>query len=229
MPQDFLDELAAVQAQVAAATETEHSSLGEFIRYEVSAKSDSPLAGIVLAAGLPADDNPDRRAGRIHLACAMVLLDVALSLHKLLLLQNPNTDTLDKSLVGGTVLAGDYCFSQAAVAAARTGNPAVVTIFSDLLKDLSEAHLRHLFQAGPGGLNELPALFRSGGLAGAVLAGLDETQQQAIAAFAAGLAEFYSGEENSRAELAGSLTAGLLTHQQPRWHYLLEIAPANGN
>lgn len=233
MHQDFLDELAAVQAQVAAATETEHNSLGEFIRYEVAAKSDSPLAGIVLAAGLPADDNPDRRAGRIHLACAMVLLDVALSLHKLLLLQNPNTDTLDKSLVGGTVLAGDYCFSQAAVAAARTGNPAVVTIFSDLLKDLSEAHLRHLFQAEGGSLNEFPALFHSGGRAGAVLAGLDEAEQYAAAAFAAGLAEFYSGGTERTAALAARTTADaqarLLPHQQPRWLHLLEMASTYDN
>lgn len=233
MHQDFLDELAAVQAQVAAATETEHSSLGEFIRYEVTARADSPLAGIVLSAGLPAADSHESRAGRIHLAGAMVLLDVALSLHKLLLLQNPNTDTLDKSLVGGTVLAGDYCFSQAAVAAARTGNPVVVTIFSDLLKDLSEAHLRHLFQASEGGLNEFPALFQSAGLAGAVLAGLGEAEQHAAATFATALAELYSGEEERRAGLAERLTAEanarLVAHQQPRWLHLLELATTNGN
>ena len=193
MTQDFLDELAAVVAQVAAA--------------------------------LPRNDSPAQRSARIQLATAMVLLDVALSLHKLLLLQNPDADTLDKSLVGGTVLAGDYCFSQAAVAAARTGNPQVVAIFSELLKELSEAHLRHLFKRSQGALNEFPALFRSGGLAGAVLAGLSENEQQHIADFAASLAKLFraeDGENSLSIDLTTSITGQMMTHQQPRWLALQE-------
>lgn len=228
MEQDFLDELAAVTAQVAEATETEHASLGEFIRYEVTGRADSPLAAIVLAAALPANDTIDQRGARIHLAVAMVLLDVALSLHKLLLLQQSAADTLDKALVGGTVLAGDYCFSQAAVAASRTNNPQVVAIFSDLLKELSEAHLRHLFEKKPGNLNEFPALFQSGGLAGAVLAGQDIAPQQATALFAASLAAAYRNEENeitpvpSVQTLAEQVAENIAPHQHPRWLSLLE-------
>lgn len=222
MPQDFLDELAAVKAQVAAATETGHALMGEFIRYEVSARADSPLAGIVLAAALPQADTPAQRSGRVHLATAMVLLDVALALHKLLLLQKPDADTLDKSLVGGTVLAGDYCFSQAAVAAARTGKPEVVAIFSDLLKDLSEAHLRHLFENGQGALDEFPALFQSGGLAGAVLAGLAEQEQQNIAEFALSLSGLWGGESRAPRPAPSAITGRLAAHQQARWQALLE-------
>lgn len=229
MTEDFLAELADVRAQVTAATETEHPSLGEFIRHEVEARADSPLAGVVLAAALPAKDDPSQRTARIQLATAMVLLDVALSLHKLLLLQNPDTDTLDKSLVGGTVLAGDYCFSQAAVAAARTDNPQVVAIFSDVLKDLSESHLRHLFGETGEPLDEFPALFYSGGLAGGVLAGQSPKEQQRSADFAASLAGLISPSARASSHSAGidanqlptALGQQTAAHQHPRWLALL--------
>ncbi len=222
MSQDYLDELGDVRVEVAAATETEHATLGEFIRYEVARRADSPLAGIILCAAFPKETGPADRAARISLATAMVLLDVALSLHKLLLLQNPETDSLDKSLVGGTVLAGDYCFSQAAVAAARTGNPRVVAIFSNLLQELSEAHLRHLFE-NSGKLDEFPRLFRSGGLAGAVLAGLSEGEQERTATFAASVAQLLDpaqavGSPEPLAEMKRQTPA----HQHSRWLALLQ-------
>lgn len=229
MTEDFLAELADVRAEVAKATETEHPSLGEFIRHEVDARADSPLAGVVLAAALPAKDDPSQRTARIQLATAMVLLDVALSLHKLLLLQNPDADTLDKSLVGGTVLAGDYCFSQAAVAAARTDNPQVVAIFSDTLKDLSESHLRHLFGETGEPLDEFPALFYSGGLSGGVLAGQSTAGQERSADFAASLAGLISPTARASSRSAGidanqlhiALGQQTAAHQHPRWLALL--------
>lgn len=225
MTDDFLAELADVRAQVAAAIETEHISLGSFIRHEVDARAGSPLAGVVLAAALPSNDSATQRTARIQLATAMVLLDVALSLHKLLLLQNPDADTLDKSVVGGTVLAGDYCFSQAAVAAARTDNPQVVAIFSELLKDLSEAHLRHLFNDEPGALNEFPALFQSSGLAGAVLAGQSEEGQQRSAEFAASLATFFGPKTRPQSEpFVQAMHNQAAAHQHPRWLALLKRA-----
>jgi hypothetical protein len=232
MHQDLLDELTAVKAQVAAATEAEHASLDEFIRHEVNARADSPLAGIVLTAALPSNDDAAQYAARVQLATAMVLLDVALSLHKLLLLQNPDADTLDKSLVGGTVLAGDYCFSQAAVAAARTGNPQVVAIFSELLKELSEAHLRALFDEGQSTLNEFPALFRSGGLAGAVLAGLTEGEQQRTADFAASLAGLFRAQNGEKAwpsDLAAGMADQIVAYQQSRWLALLNQVASYDN
>ena len=232
MTEDFLAELAAVRAQVAAATETEHTSLGSFIRHEVNARAGSPLAGVVLAGALPSHDSATQRAARIQLATAMVLLDVALSLHKLLLLQNPDADTLDKSLVGGTVLAGDYCFSQAAVAAARTGNPRVVAIFSDVLKELSEAHLRHLFGEGQAPLDELPALFYSGGLAGGVLTGQSEDEQQRTARFAASLAGLIGPSASASArdpdQFHRALRQQAASHQHPRWLALLTSRLGSG-
>jgi len=231
MPQDFLDELADVKAQVAGVAEMEHSSLGEFIRHEWAARADSLLAGVVLSAALPRADSPTQRAARIHLATAMVLLDVALALHKLLLLHRSDADTLGKSLVGGTVLAGDYCFSQAAVAAARTGNPRVVAIFSELLKELSEAYLRRLFEDGQATLNEFPVLFQSGGLAGAVLAQLAETEQRDTAHFAASLAAHCgpgTGVEQNHLPALGSALAGRVAdHQQPRWRAILGMAASS--
>lgn len=238
MTEDFLAELADVRTEVAKATETEHPSLGEFIRHEVDARAGSPLAGVVLASALPASDTAVQRSARIQLATAMVLLDVALSLHKLLLLQNPDADTLDKSLVGGTVLAGDYCFSQAAVAAAHTDNPQVVAIFSDVLKDLSESHLRHLFGETGEPLDEFPALFYSGGLSGGVLAGQSAAEQQRTADFAASLAGLISPTARASSRSAGidanqfhtAMRRQTAAHQHPRWLALLaEGGTANGD
>lgn len=231
MNQEFLEELAAVEQTVAAATETEHASLGEFIRHEATARTGSPLAGVILCAGLPAEDSPAARSARIHLAAAMVLLDVALALHKLLLLQPADADTLDKSLVGGTVLAGDYCFSQAAVAAARTGVPRVVAIFSELLMEVSETNLRHLFGEESAAPNEASSLYYSSGLAGAVLAGLDESAQQSTALFAAGLAAPHgsTAPDGDTVRQAASLLDGSVpAHQRGRWRLLLDrIAQRN--
>lgn len=78
------------------------------------------------------------------LGSALEMLSVALSIHRLLLL--PSSDnTLDKALVGSTILTGDYCFSRAASMAAQTESPYVVELFSRALKQVSEESLRGLF------------------------------------------------------------------------------------
>ena len=60
----------------------------------------------------------------------METLRLALGVHtQLLLAESPAA--IDRSLLGSTVLAGDFCFSRAAGLAAKTGSPVIVDLFAD--------------------------------------------------------------------------------------------------
>ena len=72
-------------------------------------------------------------------------------------------------LLGGTILAGDFCFSQAANLAIKTENPVVVDLFSQALKVTSEGNLRHLFDDHLPPFSDNLALCRAGAEAGMVL------------------------------------------------------------
>jgi hypothetical protein len=148
------------------------------------------------------------------------LLAIALGVHKLLL----NAADLDRSLVGGTVLAGDYCFSRAASLAARTGNPAVVAIFSEMLQQLSEGHLRVIFNEHEDRFDESSLLHRSAALAGAVLADLPAETVQATADFAKSVSNWQPGADGApqAEEIVSRIeTSGLSSFQRGRWGVLL--------
>ncbi len=92
-----------------------------------------------------AGDTPDLRRQRIYLAAAMETLRLALGVHtQLLLAESPAA--IDRSLLGSTVLAGDFCFSRAAGLAAKTGSPVIVDLFAGALQRVSEGSLRRLFR-----------------------------------------------------------------------------------
>jgi hypothetical protein len=108
----------------------------QFVRSEVA--KEQILAGIVLASAAPVHDSAEAVSRRAALAAALELLQVGLRIHRLLL--NPaQPDTIDSFLLGGTILAGDFFFSRAAVLAARTHHPQVVKVFAELLKEVSQA------------------------------------------------------------------------------------------
>lgn len=121
------------------------------------------------------------------LGSALEMLAVALSIHRLLLLPTSG-DSLDRALVGSTILTGDYCFSRAAGMAAQTESPQVVDIFSRALQQVSEASLRRLF----GGMSEAyeeDLLLASAGVeAICILARADEETVRASMSLAAALA-----------------------------------------
>ncbi|MGL4648664.1 MAG: hypothetical protein ACRC1H_04595 [Caldilineaceae bacterium] len=90
------------------------------------------------------------RERRIVLAAALEMLAVALGIHATLLGQDTTKadHSLDKSIVGSTILTGDYCFSRAAWLAAQTESPVVVDLFAQALKTVSEGMLRAQMQPG---------------------------------------------------------------------------------
>ena len=204
-------ELSEVREILSGITAELHPALSEFIKDEVRRHTSLRLGAVVLAAAYPAEDSPDQRDRRIQLAAALELLTVGLEIHKLLLLSANTRDSVDRALAGGTVLAGDYCFSRAAALAARTDNPQVVAIFSELLQQLSEANLRRLFEENSAPFNEERVLYQSAVHAGATLAGLPEAQIAAIGVWIG----------NGTADVEGS---ELVAFQRERWAEVMRDA-----
>jgi octaprenyl-diphosphate synthase len=93
------------------------------------------------------ETGPELHRKRIYLAAAMETLRLALGVHtELLNAETPNN--VERSLLGSTVLAGDFCFSRSAGLAAKTGSPVIVDLFAHALQRVSEGSLRGLFRPG---------------------------------------------------------------------------------
>ncbi len=207
-------------------------ALSQFVRSEMS--EEQILAGVVLASAAPEEDSAEREERRVALAAALELLQVALNIHRLLLRPEQN-DTIDNVLLGGTILAGDFCFSRAAVFAARTCHPGVVTVFAELLQTLSETNLRRVIARDGAGYEnmaaeERAALFASGAAAGAMLADLAEDEMEKVTAYAAEVS--LAGEAvsaNSHEQAAGRTLDRLPLRQRECWGRLVERHGLHGN
>ena len=156
------------------------------------------LAGVVLASAAPEHDSAEALSRRAALAAALELLQIALGIHRLLL-TSEQPGAIDSFLLGGTILAGDYCFSRAAVLASLTNQPRVVRVFAELLKEVSQANLRRVIDgecvdSEEHRADEREALFHSGALAGVLLAGLGEREQGIVAGYASRLSRRKPGD-----------------------------------
>ncbi len=150
-------------------------------------------AAIVLAAGTAEEESPRLCEQRVALAAALEMLHRALAVHmRLGSTSKPTAPNL--TLLGSTILAGDYCFSRAAALAVRTGEAAVVEIFADALKRVSEGHLRQRFDGALEPYDEDSELFRAGATAAMQLTRAAEETQQAILELVAGLTARPSGQ-----------------------------------
>ena len=150
-------------------------------------------AAIVLAAGTAEEESPRLCEQRVALAAALEMLHRALAVHmRVGSTSKPTAPNL--TLLGSTILAGDYCFSRAAALAVRTGDAAVVEIFADALKRVSEGHLRQRFDGALEPYDEDSELFKAGATAAMRLTRAAEETQQAILELVAGLAARPSGQ-----------------------------------
>ena len=207
-------------------------ALSQFVRSEMS--EERILAGVVLASAAPEEDSTEREERRVALAAALELLQVALNIHRLLL-RPEQTDTIDNVLLGGTILAGDYCFSRAAVLAARTRHPGVVTIFAELLQTLSETTLRRVIVRDGAGresaaAEERAALFESGAAAGVMLTELAEDEMEEVVAYAVGMSRAGAVvSANSWGKAAGRSLERLPPRQRERWGRLIDRRGLHGN
>lgn len=190
-----------------------YAPLGDLARAQLRDSQPYVRAAFSLAAaygdGTQQAFDDDLCKRRIFLAAALEMLSVALGIHALLV-TIPADQSPDRSIVGSTILAGDYCFSRAAHLAAQTESPEVVAIFSSTLKSISEGQLRTLVLSDDAHATEESFLLQAAVDAAAQLARL---APPAIA-FAQRVATWLVGEgaapEPSR---AGELS----TRQVERW------------
>ncbi len=217
-------ELRLVAAKLEEAVADLPDGLAQFVRSELA--ENQVLAGVVLASAAPVTDTADEKLRRVSLAAALELLQIALNIHRLLL-RPEQTGSIDSFLLGGTILAGDYCFSRAAVLAAHTNHPQVVMVFAELLQEVSQANLRRVvsedgYCQAPAAIEEREALFRSGASAGALLAGLTGEEREVVGRYAACLGRrgLSDGVRALGAEAAETLS-NMPPRQRERWRELV--------
>jgi geranylgeranyl pyrophosphate synthase len=189
---NFEAEILETQNALLAATADLTSPLGDLVRAQIKRAYPPIRAAVVLAVAGVAEDEESRRK-RILLASALEMLHVALNVHRLLInaaMNEHNSNApLDRSFVGSTILAGDYCFSRAAQMAAQTDHPRVVSIFALALQNVSERLLREQFIQGndpaqaatsdaKSKYDETHELLHSGSQAAAALVDLSDAEQQ---------------------------------------------------
>lgn len=213
-------ELAQVLAILQATADELRSPLGDLVRMQVEAAHPPVRAAVVLATAYRPPDSPESRARRVALASALEMLHVALSVHRLLLAGGPDEADVDRSIVGSTILAGDYCFSRAAQLAAQTDSPQVVEIFADALKQISEMQLRDLFGSQVDADREQASLLiRSGILGAAQLSQL--TPSEASTALGAATEILRSPELSTAGPEVDGRVGNLPQFQQAAWEWLV--------
>lgn len=185
-------------------------------------RSNYPLqrAALVLTTGVAAPDQAVVRSQRIYLAAALEMLHLALSVH-IKMSDTAAHDPANRSLLGSTILAGDYCFSRSAGLAVRTGNATVVEIFSDALKRVSEGHLRQRFAPAAAGYNEDRELFAAGAQAAMELANTPARTRREVLALVEQFAQAISTPD-ARPALQIALDSPLDPYQRERWQALLQ-------
>ena len=115
--------------------------LMQFVRSEV--EEEQLLAGIVLASAAPENDTDEAISRRTALAAALELLQVALKIHRLLLDTGAARHNRQHPLWEVRFWPVITASGRAAVLSARTNHPQVVSVFAELLKEVSQANLRH--------------------------------------------------------------------------------------
>ncbi|MCE7988872.1 MAG: hypothetical protein DYG89_47560 [Caldilinea sp. CFX5] len=189
-------ELAAVEQELQGALADLYPPLADLTQAQFQRAQPLLRAALVLAVGIGAPDEERLRQQRLSLAAAQEMLFIALSIHKLLLTHQPaQADEQHKTLMGGIILTGDYCFSRSAILAAQTDHVQVVELFSQALKAISEGILRNFFANREAATDSAPPntttryderrdLFVSGVQAAAVLAALPPATRSDLVDFA---------------------------------------------
>ena len=212
-------ELVQVEQQLRSAIAELFPPFSQMVATQLRHSYPLQRAAIVLTAGVGEPDRESIREQRIFLAAALEMLHLAINVH-MMLSDSPAGETPNRSLLGSTVLAGDYCFSRSAGLAVRTGDPIVVEIFSDALKRVSEGHLRQFFDSNAQAYNENRELFVAGVAAAMQLSGATEQARVRASKLAEALASAILVEEQKAALHA--LGAELSLGQSARWFALAD-------
>jgi hypothetical protein len=218
---ELSEELAATGQTLLAALDGLPAPFSQFVAGQARQLLPYKRGALVLTGGLAAVDSPELRRQRIDLAAAQEMLFLALQIHMRLVGQGSAADEQSRSILGSTILAGDFCFSRSAELAVRTGNATVVEIFAETLKRVSEGHLRRLFLPDAAPFSETSELFDAGVYAAGVLAGLAPPTLAAARTQARTLANLDRAPA-SPASLDKTLTERLAPAQWARWLALVD-------
>lgn len=228
-------ELDEVSVQLEAAVAELYPPLDYLARSQLTQVRPLVRAAVVLTACTGAVEHEKLRAQRLVLAAALEMLHIALRIHRILLTgpvdpDDSNTDSNQRSVTGSVILTGDYCFTRSAILAAQTDSVDVVAIFSQTLKQISEAILRERFHDKTGAatttaLHENLALFHAGIEAAAILVPLPPESATPLQSYVSQVAHALA--QTPPPPLAAPAVARLTAEQQARWqafHQWLDAA-----
>lgn len=220
--QVLLVELGEVDAAIRASLTDLFPPFSQMIDAKRRALGAMKRAAVVLTAGIGTPDTDELHAKRVSLAAALEMLHLALAVH-MEIGEISASDTVQyQSLLGSTILAGDYCFSRSADLAVRTGNPVVVEIFSEALKRVSENNLRRFFESASLHLDEDRELFLAGIAAAGQLTGASTALQNAQSQLADDLARSQSSAIHLQTLANTPVFAALSPLQWAGWHALIK-------
>ena len=242
LPSDLLAEIEEVNISLDAVAEALNFPLNNLVRAEISKAQPFARAWVVLAVAYDDSEGDRLREQRIHLASALEILHIALSIHKLLLptaeayqnqaaesthasmQESEDVQQADKLVMGSTILAGDYCFSRSADMATKTGNPEIVNIFAEALKSVSEAHLRNLFDDSAISKQEENTILVAGIKAASKLTDAPESALNTHIELCKILTDSLkstNGQTTSRQEQFSKYAENLSTSHLNRWHQII--------
>jgi octaprenyl-diphosphate synthase len=218
------EEIDEVRRLLLATLNDLQSPLNELVRSQLGRTYPSIRAAIVLSAGFAEPDNEEHQRQRICLAAALEMLHVALQVHHLLVTASLHHDEsrLDASLIGSTILAGDYCFSRSAQLAAKTDSPHVVELFAEALQVLSEERLRYLFGQAQAPFDDQEELLRTGTKAAVELARLSPSARTEVLQLAMQMSASTENGATSPTLFVPVSIAHLSPAQQARWQALCQ-------
>lgn len=220
-------ELDEVSAQLEAAVAELYPPLDYLARSQLTHVRPLVRAAVVLTACMGAPDHEKLRAQRLVLAAALEMLHIALRIHRILLTgpvdpDDSNADSNQRSVTGSVILTGDYCFTRSAILAAQTDSVDVVAIFSQTLKQISEAILRERFHDNAGAatiaFNENLALFHAGIEAAAILVPLPPESTAPLQSYVTQVAHALA--HTPPLPLGAPPVAALAADQQRHWQAL---------
>lgn len=217
---ELQQELAWAEQELSSALEALYAPFSQLVQSQFRRSYPLVRAAIVLTAGVGDPDSQPLRAQRVHLAAALEMLQLALGIHTRLLSSSGVRQEIDHSIMGSTILAGDFCFSRAAGLAVQTHSPVVVDVFAQALQRMSEGRLRNLFSADQS-FDEDSELFRSGILGAMALTGGAQELQVALLRLGQRLASARRELTVPSFTVLDSDLPGCSRHQVARWQALV--------
>ncbi|MCP4167036.1 MAG: hypothetical protein GY759_14280 [Chloroflexi bacterium] len=194
------DDLALVRQRMQKAIQSEYPFVNSVLAEHVH--DHYPRAIIVLSTSRLGHSH---ESGRIALATAIELLHLAVNVHDIIPRGAVTPNNHVRALLGTSILVGDYCFSQASILAAETGNPDVVESFSNALAQLSERRVITLLETPQQPHSDDAILYAAAAESSALLVGLPLPIRYALKESAAAFGEVLTDSETSLPEAFAKL------------------------